>query len=221
MTADFGDGVTRTLLQNQQWVQNTITINYTTVNENKLLKFNITYTDGTTLTTYAGIGIGSDTSVNSLTARGTSGLMRHNSTIPDSNGATGQLEYRIFYGDQNTNNVLKKPFIIVDGFDPGDKRRIVTVDCNSDCQKLFKPFDPLKYESIEALMLYNNKTKDLKAQLTALNYDVIIVNFPTYTNNLGQVIDGGADDIFRNGRTVTSFLQKINQDIKTNGSTEN
>ena len=220
MTADFGDGVTRTLLQNQQWVQNTITINYTTVNENKLLKFNITYTDGTTLTTYAGIGIGSDTSVNSLTARGTSGLMRHNSTIPDSNGATGQLEYRIFYGDQNTNNVLKKPFIIVDGFDPGDKRRIVTVDCNSDCQKLFKPFDPLKYESIEALMLYNNKTKDLKAQLTALNYDVIIVNFPTYTNNLGQVIDGGADDIFRNGRTVASFFQKINQDIKNNGSTE-
>ena len=220
LTADFGDGVTKTLMQNQQWMQNTITINYPTVNENKLLKFNITYIDGTTLTTYAGISIGSDTSVNILTARGTSGLMRHNSTIPDSNGARGQLEYRIFYGDQNTNNELKKPAIIVDGFDPGDKRRIVTIDCNSDCQKSLKPFDPLKYESIETLMLYNNKTKDLKAQLTALNYDVIIVNLPTYTNNLGQVIDGGADDIFRNGRTLASFLQKINQDITINGSTE-
>ena len=150
----------------------------------------------------------------------TSGLINYPSTIADSNGASGQLEYRIFYGDQNTINILKKPFIILDGFDPGDKRKIVTMDCKVDCQKLFKPFDPLKYESIETLMLYNNKAKDLKTQLTALNYDVIIVNFPTYTNNLAQVIDGGADDIFSNGRTVASFLQKINSDIQANGSAE-
>ena len=222
MTADFGNGVTYSLIQNQLWVQNSIAINYSTINENKKLIFNIIYTDGTTLTTYAGISIGNDTTVSNNNARiaGTTGLSNHISTIADSNGALGQLEYRIFYGVQNTNNILKKPFIIVDGFDPGDKRKIVVEDCGVNCQKLFKPFNSAKYESIEVLMKYNNQSKDLKAQLTALNYDVIIVNFPTYKNNLEQVVDGGADDIFRNGRTVASFLQKINADIKANGSTE-
>lgn len=222
MTADFGNGVTYSLIQNQLWVQNSIAINYTTIDENKKLIFNIIYTDGTTLTTYAGISIGKDTTVSNNNARiaSTPGLINFPSTIADSNGALGQLEYRIFYGDQNTNKILKKPFIIVDGFDPGDKRKIVVEDCGVNCQKLFKPFDPAKYESIDVLMKYNNQNKDLKAQLTALNYDVIIVNFPTYDNNLGQTIDGGADDIFRNGRTVASFLQKINADIQANGSTE-
>jgi Secretion system C-terminal sorting domain/Putative serine esterase (DUF676) len=220
LTANFGNGVTNILIQNQQWINNQITINYAAVDENKLLTFNFTFTDGTTLSTYSGISIGSNTTVNNSLSRGISGLMKHISSNPDANGALGQLEYRIFYGDQNTNNIIKKPFIIVDGFDPGDKRKIVKVDCNEECQKLFKPYDPLIYESIETLMLYNEKKKDLKAQLIALNYDVIIVNFPTYTNNLGQKIDGGADDIFRNGRTVASFLQKINVDIKNNGSVE-
>lgn len=220
MTADFGNGTIYSLIQNQLWVQNSIVVNYTTVDENKKMIFNITYTDGTTLTTYAGISIGKDTTTNTATARGTTGLLNHTSSIADTNGALGQLEYRIFYGDQNTNNTIKKPFIIVDGFDPGDKRRIILDDCNPDCQKLTKNFNPFKYESISKLMKYNNETSDLKAQLTALNYDVIIVNFPTYKNNLGQTVDGGADDIFRNGRTVASFLQKINADIKANGSTE-
>ncbi|SHN64795.1 Putative serine esterase [Flavobacterium fryxellicola] len=222
MTADFGNGMIFNLMQNQLWIQNSIVINYSTINENKKLIFNIIYTDGTTLTTYAGISIGNDTTVNNSNGRiaSASGLIHYPSTISDSNGAVGKLEYRIFYGDQNTSNILKKPFIIVDGFDPGDKRKIVVDDCGANCQKLFKPFNPAEYVSIEVLMKYNNQSKDLKAQLTALNYDVIIVNFPTYVNNLGQTIDGGADDIFRNGRTVASFLQKINLDIKANGSTE-
>lgn len=131
MTADFGNGVTYSLIQNQLWVQNSIAINYSTINENRKLIFNIIYTVGTTLTTYAGISIGQDTTVSNSNARvaSTSGLKKHFSTIADTNGALGQLEYRMFYGDQNTNNVLKKPFIIVDGFDPGDKRRIIENDC--------------------------------------------------------------------------------------------
>nr|WP_315200261.1 T9SS type A sorting domain-containing protein [uncultured Flavobacterium sp.] len=224
MTADFGNGVTYTLIQNELWVQNSIAINYTTIDENKKLIFNIIYTDSTTLTTYAGISIGQDTTANNRNARiaSTSGLTDHISTIADSNGALGQLEYRIFYGDQNTNNVLKKPFIIVDGFDPGDKRRVMKEDCanNPKCIEANKDWGTKTYESISFLMKYNNGNSDLKTQLTALNYDVIIVNFPTYENNLGQIIDGGADDIFRNGRTVASFLQQINTDIQANGSTE-
>jgi len=224
MTADFGNGVIFTLMQNQLWIQNSFVVNYSTINENKKLIFNIVYTDSTTLTTYAGISIGSDSTVNNNNARigSTSGLMNHISTIADSNGALGKLEYRVFYGDQNTNNVLKKPFIIVDGFDPADKRRVTKEDCANDpkCLEANKDWGTKTYESISFLMKYNNGNSDLKTQLTALNYDVIIVNFPTYLNNLGQTIDGGADDIFRNGRIVASFLQKINSELQANGSTE-
>lgn len=220
MTVDFGNGVLSTVFQNQIRILNSIDITYTTVDENKKLTFNIVYTDGTTLTTYAGISVGKDTTATNPLARGTSGLSTFISTIADPNGAIGRLEYRIFYGDQNSNNAIKKPFIIVDGFDPGDKRKIIANDCANDpnCIKANKDWGTKTYESIEYLMQYGDK-KDLKTQLTALNYDVVIVNFQTYKNNLGQVVDGGADDIFRNGRTVASFLQKINTDIKRNGST--
>lgn len=222
LSVNFGNGVISSLMQNQQWLTRTITATYSAVDEIKLLTFNITYTDGTTLTTYSYLNIKSSSSNEGIAQRGTSPLEKYWSTIADSNRALGQLEYRIFYANQNTNNILKKPFIIVDGFDPGDKRRATREDCanDPDCIKINEDWGTKTYESIEFLMKYNSQNSDLKAQLTALNYDVIIVNFPTYVNNLGQKIDGGADDIFRNGRTIASFIQNINSQLLTNGSIE-
>ncbi len=222
LTANFGNGLISSLMQNQQWLTQTITVTYTAVDEIKLLTFNITYTDGTTLTTYSYLTIKSIISNEGIAQRGTSPLEKYWSTIADSNGALGKLEYRIFYGDQNTNNILKKPFIIVDGFDPGDKRRVIEDDCanDPDCIKINEDWGTKTYESIAFLMKYNNQASDLKDILTALNYDVIIVNFPNYENNFGQKIDGGADDIFRNGRTIASFIQNINNQLLNNGSTE-
>lgn len=219
LVVDFGTGNFFTVIQNGSLVQNDFPIYYSTTNETKKLTFNIVYNDGSTLSTYAAIGISAPAT--SYSAKGTSALQHFTSTIPDSgSGALGEIEYRIFYGDSNPDNKLRKPFIIVDGFDPGDKRRIILDDCDTECQKVNKPFKPSEYQSIESLMKYNNKTSDLKEKLTSLNYDVIIVNFPTYENNLGQEIDGGADDIFRNGRTIASFIQKLNADLQANGSTE-
>jgi hypothetical protein len=228
---DNGNEMPYTVIQNGQLIQNNFTVNYAKLQETKVLTFNITYTDDTTLTTYAGISIGNNNTTNrantarTATSAGTSARLDFISSIPDlSSGALGQLEYHVFYGNSNSNQTLKKPFIIVDGFDPGDKRRATEEDCKNatggDCIKANEDWGKKTYESIEYLMKYNNGSSDLKAQLTALDYDVIIVNFPTYKNNLNQVVDGGADDIFRNGRTVASFIQKINADIKANGSAE-
>jgi hypothetical protein len=223
LTADFGTGTTVPVIQNGQLVQADFPVTYTLFEETKLLTFNITYSDNSTLTTYAGIGIGQKPV--SFTAKGMSQLLPYESTFPDVvTGAKGKIEYRIFYGDNNVNNGLNKPFIIVDGFDPGDKRKIVQLDCENDilykCVEKNKEWGTKPYESIDFLMKYNNGNSDLKAKLTALNYDVIIVNFPNYVNNLGATIDGGADDIFRNGRTIASFITYINGVLQTNGSTE-
>ncbi|AFR35823.1 T9SS type A sorting domain-containing protein [Riemerella anatipestifer] len=218
LTVDFGNGTAHQVIQNGAFVRTDFPITYTTGSTNKLLTCSIVYTDNSSITTYSVIQMLPITQNTSNT-----GLFSHISTIPDpSSGAKGQLEYRIFYGNTNNNQKLKKPFIIVDGFDPGDKRRITADDCKNDekCLELNPDFNPNKYQSIESLMKYNDQKSDLKAQLTALGYDVVIVNFPNYKNNLGQEIDGGADDIFRNGRTVASFIQKLNADLQANGSTE-
>ncbi len=223
LTADFGTGAAVPVIQNGQLLQTDFPVTYSTFEETKLLTFNIIFSDNSTLTTYAGIGVGQKPA--SSTAKGISQLLDYTSTIPDVvTGATGKIEYRIFYGDNNINNVLNKPFIIVDGFDPGDKRKIIVEDCIDDtkyeCVKKNKDFKADTYQSISTLMQYNNQTSDLKEQLTALNYDVIIVNFPNYVNNLGATIDGGADDIFRNGRTMASFITYINAELQAQGSTE-
>jgi hypothetical protein len=49
-------------------------------------------------------------------------------------GKKGQLEARIFYHNKtNTSSrTMLKPLLIIDGFDPGDKRRIEDCDCNDD-----------------------------------------------------------------------------------------
>ncbi|EKB61199.1 esterase/lipase family protein [Bergeyella zoohelcum] len=223
LSADFGNGALVSVIQNGQLVQNKFPITYSQADEVKKITFHITYTDGSTLTTYAGISIMA--SRNSTMAKNGSPLLAYTSTIPSENNALGQIEYRIFYGDNNTEKKLKKPFIIVDGFDPGDKRKIIKQDCINDvkykCVEKNRPWEDENYESIEYLMKYgDNKVKDLKAKLTAQGYDVVIVNFPNYTNNLGQEVDGGADDIFQNGRTIASFIQYLNGQLQTNGSAE-
>ena len=46
----------------------------------------------------------------------------------------GQLEYRIFYHGtpNNYERILKKPIVIIDGFDPFDKRKIQEIDYPND-----------------------------------------------------------------------------------------
>jgi pimeloyl-ACP methyl ester carboxylesterase len=100
---------------------------------------------------------------------------------------TGIGEYEIFM--DNTNGILDKPIFLLDGFDPGDTRNTATI------------YNLLNYGTGQ------NLATDLRAQ----GFDIIILNFPTYTQpTTTNVIDGGADYIQRNAMIFVELLNQIN-----------
>ncbi len=99
----------------------------------------------------------------------------------------GQGQYDIFL--DTTNGVLDKPIFLLDGFDPGDTRNIAAI------------YNQLNYGTGQ------NLATDLRGQ----GFDVIILNFPTYTRpSTTTVIDGGADYIQRNAMIFVELLNQIN-----------
>ena len=101
----------------------------------------------------------------------------------------GTAEYKIYY--DNVDGILDKPIFILDGFDPGDSRGIAA---------LFNSFN-------------NAPTTDnIVTEVRDEGYDLIIVNFPSYTSSTDgtTLIDGGADFIQRNAYSVIALLQLIN-----------
>lgn len=115
------------------------------------------------------------------------------SGAPDNNGLiSAKLEYRIFFSDGNFAKKLMNPVVIVDGFDPGDERKIP-----------------------ELSSTYNNFIENLNSQ----GFDVVLVNHPVYTAPSGIVVDGGADYIERNALGHVRLIQKLNTELITNGST--
>lgn len=98
----------------------------------------------------------------------------------------GVGEYEIFL--DTVNGVLDKPIIMVDGFDPGDTRNTTAI------------YGMLNYGS-----------QNLGNTLRAKGYDVVILNFPTYTRSgTTTVVDGGVDYIQRNAMVLLELLKKIN-----------
>lgn len=105
----------------------------------------------------------------------------------ESTAFVGQGEYQIFL--DNTNGVLDKPIFLLDGFDPGNARNISTI------------YNFLNYGTNQ------NLATDLRNQ----GYDVIILNFPTYTRpSTTTVIDGGVDYIQRNAMILVALINQIN-----------
>jgi pimeloyl-ACP methyl ester carboxylesterase len=99
----------------------------------------------------------------------------------------GQGEYDIYM--DTTNGVLDKPVFIIDALDSGDARSIPTI------------YNLLNYGTGQ------NLAGDLRAQ----GFDVIILNFPTYTvPTTTTVIDGGADYIQRNAMILVELINQIN-----------
>ncbi|WP_333876551.1 T9SS type A sorting domain-containing protein [Flavobacterium sp.] len=99
----------------------------------------------------------------------------------------GQGEYEIF--PDTVDGVLDKPVFLVDGFDPGDSRNIATL------------YSSLNYGTGQNLADY----------LRTLGFDIILVNFPTYTRpNSTTVVDGGVDFIQRNAFILVELINQIN-----------
>ena len=210
--------------QNIVWIKNgekqveNVEVNYET-SGNKFVMFQITFDDGTLFTQTANIDVrlystNTTQRLNSYRTEidfiGDSGIVN---TIPfkgynETYARSGTLEYRIYYNLQNNNGTreskITKPIIVLDGFDPGDIRKIY-----EDSEGYLRD-----NSSIYELMKFNvslTQTKNLVDSLRSetLGYDVILVNFPE-----------GADYIERNAMAVIALLERVNGQLRDNGSDE-
>lgn len=246
LVANFGDGVNRTLINAQVLTNQNITVNYTTSGE-KISKFTITYTDNTTLTTYGKIFFqlvdsnSRDMAASCFASDPYKQDFQLQADIPFTGYVAGdptikaKIDYRVFYGNTNTDKKIRKPIIIIDGFDPGDKRKIEDCDCENipDCAARNTTngvFDAEKHIAMVDLMEYYDSNIqgpiELLPQLRALGYDVIMVNHPKYTttnlqNGQTVAIDGGAYYIESNAMALVKLLIQTKQLLITNGSTNN
>ncbi len=201
LTANFDTVTDYNVFENGNFNQNSITVQYQEEGY-KLLTFTAIFNDGTSKTTNATI----HTKLAAPPPTGSVDDFVDFESEYQWNGIYGKLDYRIFY--YNNNKILYKPIIIIDGFDPGDKRKIQ--DSDSD-------LPPDKHDSIEEFMEYDSDGNRIKIldTLKNLGYDVVIINQPTYTASNGQQIDGGADYIERNALTHVSLYKHLNARLAT------
>lgn len=138
----------------------------------------------------------------------------------ESAATTSYADYHIYYHYQTGSSsreerILKKPIIILDGFDPQDIRNYKYI-----------------YDS---LLVYNNYNNKLGEELRQKGYDVVILNFPVtgsteiekrkngdidipLINGLRR--DGGSDYIERNAFLLVKLVQELNAELKRNSSNE-
>ena len=130
----------------------------------------------------------------------------NNKTWLNANEAPGEGEYQVFYA--NSDRKLKKPIIILDGFDPGDLRKI---DNGTD--------------GIRSLIDNQGKEENMK-KFKAAGFDVVILNFPKLTLKtrtvkfwhpwLNRYIyftikterDGGSDYVERNANVLKALNER-------------
>ena len=238
LTVDLGDGINRSIISNGIFSPQSITVNYTTSGEKKLM-FSIIYSDNTTLTTN---GTFNFQYANNSTAKLSSSMCNGEPLADDfsiisdtafqgydeSYAFKGKFDYRIFYRTGAIDRKIRKPIIIIDGFDPEDKRKIFACE--------MKDYKAGETPSIEDMMTYYDSKgyqHKLIQELRNKGYDVTIVNHPTYCirntapydvidcNTQGaREINGGADYIERNALTLATLIKSFNAQLKTNGSTE-
>jgi hypothetical protein len=129
----------------------------------------------------------------------------------ESSPQKGIIEYRTYY-NKMTNSCgqprkINKPLIILDGYDPGDKRKLYNgqVGYNSGNSSLY---DEMKYDPDDNPLTDNSLSLVEKLRNAPYGFDVTLVNFPI-----------GADYIERNAMALVSLLQRENQKLVVNGST--
>ena len=256
----FNDTTPISIINNGILILPTKIVNYDTSGI-KTLKFVATFTDDTTITTvgyhyFAYSPISTNPSLAASSIPCTDNLKDrgiYKSTIDfqgyDENvGYYGKFDYTVFYHQKNLDGTINttqkrivKPIIIIDGFDPGDKRKTTDCDCEQDTSEggCFQKnsengvFNPTSHESIEDNMQYNDvntsgdlEPKNLITKLRDEGYDVVILNIPKYyTSAMGssienKLIDGGADYVERNGRALASYIKSTKLALTLNGSTE-
>ena len=217
LVANFDTPNDYTLIANSTVINENVQINYSQ-GGNKILTVTATFSNGSSLTTQSTINV---SLVPNYPPQDLIQDYTLNSNYPfqgydETSAVNGKLDYRIFYHTSNGNNQanLLRPLIIIDGFDPGDKRKIQDSDPHPDLSND-------EHVSIEEMMTYEDASGNnhqLIEELRALGYDVVIVNHPTYWKN-GVQIDGGADFIERNALTHVTLYEHLNTILGQNNST--
>ncbi|WP_034061120.1 T9SS type A sorting domain-containing protein [Lacinutrix jangbogonensis] len=190
----------------------------------KTLTFKVNFKDGTTKTTYGKLHVKLPKTSMQRMNEGAILDTIHNSTLsfPNYNETTpiaGKLEYSIYYhtlNNESEQRILLKPIVIIDGFDPLDRRKIQDDD---------SPLPDGDHTSLEEFMTYKDGVFDtpIIPLLRNLGYDVILVNQPTHYKNVNGVIktiDGGADYIERNALAHVSLYSHLNATLFANNSSE-
>lgn len=213
---DFGTKKDYSIMDGGRIILNTVAIDYVETGY-KTLTFSVIYKDGTIQTTKGKFHVELPEKVSNLTnsvgVENNTWISKRSFKGYDESAAIfGQIEYRIFFRDGATRQKLQKPILIIDGFDPGDKRKFQDKDSK-------EPADD--HSSIEDIMNYyvGDDPTNLISKLQEEGYDVILINHPTYKRN-GTTIDGGADYIERNAMNLVSFLEEVNRRLKINSSNE-
>jgi len=189
---------------------NLYTVTYSTAGY-KTLKFIINFSNNTQVVTYATLYVtgtlaGSScsncaTTVTILSPCNTNPEIIE-ATLPfqgyeETSATKGKAELDFYYANCS-NPVLRKPIIVVDGFDPGDSR---------DGPTIFSE--------------YLNSPTPFGQQLRTEGYDVVIVNWHTYKpTGSTDDRDGGADYIERNAFTLVEIIEEINRRLAKAGSNE-
>ncbi len=222
-------------------INQTLLISFTQVGLN-VLKFTINYTNGSSVVNNQIINVLENNS-NGILYRPSGPLCRPvhglvESTIPfkgyfENIATTSAADYHIYYHtiDPNPANnsdcerVLRKPIIIMDGFDPQD----------------VNPYHII----YDKYLSYSFPKINLTDELRHKGYDVIILNFPKLGSEIkdenGAVVntiptnvkingtattvnldnrDGGTDYIERNAFLLVKLIQQVNQTLTNNGSAE-
>jgi hypothetical protein len=224
----FTNGNTFTLMDNYYLSSQVFSTSYSSSGE-KHLKFILTYEDNSTKITYATLDVSVPSTVHK---KSISDPLVVDGTIDaddrleyqgygETSRLRGRLDYRIYYDTQNEDTVLDKPLIILDGYDPGDERKI-----DEDDFPVGTPKEEIK--TIFDIMSYIDPNIDEKKPISLvdkyrdLGFDVIVVNNPVYDNGATQTIklpigefeipiltDGGTDYIQRNAYTFISLLRRF------------
>ncbi|MBR9844859.1 MAG: T9SS type A sorting domain-containing protein [Algicola sp.] len=247
LTIDFGS-TTNSIINNGNLITQNVTIPYTSSGTKEFTCL-VTFNDNSTLTTKGNFYfhyIPNNPSVNTVNGLCTSSDPRARDEFviaeepfkgykTDDPRILPEIDYRIFYADESFHSDLNvyKPVIIIDGFDPGDRRKIQDCDCEEDPECASENltngvFDPDKHRSMTDLMRYENtlgENENILMNLRSQGYDVIMVNQPTYTttnidNNQEVTIDGGAYYIESNALALVKLIKDIKLKLAEVNSTE-
>ncbi|MDR1793347.1 MAG: T9SS type A sorting domain-containing protein [Bacteroidales bacterium] len=188
---DFDNGLG---FQNINLLNDSISVTYASSGEKKMC-MRIVFSNGDTLYTYARIKVISAEQAQNggiATVPPATNNIEYQHVTADIPylGFAGQADIKYYYSGGN----LYKPILIVDGFDPQDKRNFDAL------------WDRLNYVS-------GGVESNVGNDLLALGYDLVFVNFPYYNG-----IDGGADFIERNAFTVIKVINEINSRLQASGS---